>query len=1155
VASIYLTEDVVLSETLEVPLNYILNLCLNGHTLSLSDDASGCVLSIPGGLNLCDCSSGKTGKITGGTNSGVIVGVDKVNQDIGAQFNMYGGSITGNSNTSAGGGVKVCNRSTFNLNGGNITNNQAQGHGGGVFMSAYASSDTTLFRMYGGQISGNTATDGYGGGVYWRYAMHLYGGSIKNNISLTQRGGGVYLDGKYSNPAIGGSIQITDNRAGADSVITNGIASGGQNSNFYINNSSGSKDRTLNFSSSYPFTQDACIGLSSYTAPTLEAPVLMTLNNSTYIPDEAAANALLPYFFSDNDAYKVAYEPDKYANALVLASKANNVSWSGSGFNVTDSSGTALTSPYKVVLGGEFQFKIATGAESIITEPVIISAKIGTAEDIVLTPDDNDVYTISNITADTVITVTGIEGLSYGITLSADTDDWENTYGETPDALDISGSITGNTNVVIKEVELSDPDNFTWIYDSAFETGKTLTSTTAVKLGSITPKENVAPGDHPVTVTVTYYDTSSTEADASTATCELSGTYSVKKIALGGYVTLSIFNRNPKTGDMIMVDVSNVTPAEAQSSLVYQWMRGTESIGWSDIPGATKSFYTVTDDDLYRSLGVTVSASKDSVYTGTVLSDETLSVIKSFAINWNENGFSLTNPAGTILGNPYRTASGNTFQFKVKTGKDFVATDDLTVSAKIGSAEDAVLTPNANGVYTISRVTADTVISVTGIESRTYGISLAGDTGNWKNSYDVTPSVLDINGSITGNSEVIVKAVTLSDTGNFTWTYDSSFETAKTLTGTSPVKLGIITPKDNLALGDYPVTATVTYYDTSGIGASASTATCSLSGTHSVIEPPKTTVRLYGDNRYLTALAICDELKSVLDREKFDTIILASGIGFADAMSGTYLSYLTDAPILLINAGYANRVVEYVNSSLNEGGKVYVLGGEAVIAEAWLNGIQTSDVERLCGSAEIGTDRYGTNLAILNAAIEEGGSMEEILVCSGLGYADSIAASAAKRPILLVKNNAPNQNQKRFLESLNGNVTFYAIGGEASVTKAMEESLTAYGTVGNRVGGANRYETSCNIASRLIPEATSLMTTYGLGFADGISGSLLASATNSAIVLATDNQRAKACEYVDSNNIGSGYVLGGPALFKDITICDIFNISEYNIRTEHLAKE
>ena len=91
-------------------------------------------------------------------------------------FNIYGGTVSGNTATGDGGGVYVyssyayySSSSYFNMHGGTVSGNTATGSGGGVYVYAYSSSyssSSSYFNMYDGTISGNDATTG--GGVYTR---------------------------------------------------------------------------------------------------------------------------------------------------------------------------------------------------------------------------------------------------------------------------------------------------------------------------------------------------------------------------------------------------------------------------------------------------------------------------------------------------------------------------------------------------------------------------------------------------------------------------------------------------------------------------------------------------------------------------------------------------------------------------------------------------------------------------------------------------------------------------------------------------------------------------------------------------------------------------------------------------------------------------
>ena len=129
-------------------------------------------------------------------------------------FTMYGGEISGNS-ASNGGGVYVCGGSTFDLYGGKISGNTVTNDGGGVCVATNGK-----FNMHGGkiEISGNIAAT-YGGGVYVGGGVFtMSGGSITSNHTANDTyGGGVYVDthGTFnmSGGTIGGAAADKANKA------------------------------------------------------------------------------------------------------------------------------------------------------------------------------------------------------------------------------------------------------------------------------------------------------------------------------------------------------------------------------------------------------------------------------------------------------------------------------------------------------------------------------------------------------------------------------------------------------------------------------------------------------------------------------------------------------------------------------------------------------------------------------------------------------------------------------------------------------------------------------------------------------------------------------------------------------------------------------
>ena len=287
--------------------------------------------------------------------------------------------------------------------------------------------------------------------------------------------------------------------------------------------------------------------------------------------------------------------------------------------------------------------------------------------------------------------------------------------------------------------------------------------------------------------------------------------------------------------------------------------------------------------------------------------------------------------------------------------------------------------------------------------------------------------------------------------------------------------------------------------------------------------------RISGDNRFDTAFKVADQMKASLGVEKFDAVIVASGTNFADALSGSYLAAVKNAPILLsFNDEYNNKAKEYIRANLTPGGTVYILGGENAVPVSMEEGLEGFTVKRLAG-----TDRFGTNLAILE---EAGVADKDILVCTGLTFADSLSASASERPILLVWKDL-TEAQQNFLENLNGN-KLYVIGGESAVSKETEEQVAAYGEV-TRVAGGNRFETSVKVAETFFEAPTAVVLAYAWNFPDGLCGGALAATLDVPLVLTMNDWGATAIEYAKAMDIQGGTVLGGTNLIDDYNAMQI----------------
>ncbi len=291
--------------------------------------------------------------------------------------------------------------------------------------------------------------------------------------------------------------------------------------------------------------------------------------------------------------------------------------------------------------------------------------------------------------------------------------------------------------------------------------------------------------------------------------------------------------------------------------------------------------------------------------------------------------------------------------------------------------------------------------------------------------------------------------------------------------------------------------------------------------------------RVYGSSRYDTAFQSADTLKKQMGVEKFSCAIVTSGDNFADALAGSYLAYVKNAPILLTDNDNIGDVMAYIQKNVEKGATVYALGGKAVVTDKLLDLEKKGyDVKRLAGKS-----RFETNLEILKECGSVAG--KDVLVCTGFNFADSLSASAAKRPILLVDDKLTD-GQKAYLKQQSG-CKYCIVGGTGAVTGSVEKSLKSYGSV-SRLAGSNRFETSVMVAKKFFSDPTTAVLAYGYNFPDGLCAGPLAATINAPLILTATGDEAQAAAYAKEEGIKDGYVLGGSALINDKAVKKIFSM-------------
>ncbi len=306
----------------------------------------------------------------------------------------------------------------------------------------------------------------------------------------------------------------------------------------------------------------------------------------------------------------------------------------------------------------------------------------------------------------------------------------------------------------------------------------------------------------------------------------------------------------------------------------------------------------------------------------------------------------------------------------------------------------------------------------------------------------------------------------------------------------------------------------------------------------------KNVLRIAGNNRAWTSIQVAEKLKEESGLKQFDSVIIASGKDFADALSGTYLADLLNAPILLVRDNKKADVADilsYVKENLPAGKTVYILGGPAAVSEDVEAQYSDYTVKRLAGGS-----RYKTNLAILEEIEKLGGDMSEILISTGLDYADSLSASAAKKPMLMVKGDgALRDDQKAYIGE--HDAKYYIIGGPKAVNEDIENELMLYSGNVERVMGGNRYLTAVAVADKFIADPKGVAVSFSEDFPDALCGGVLASKMGYSLMFAKEGREKDAVAYIADHELKDGIVLGGEKALSDAVVRTVFSLTEDDI--------
>jgi putative cell wall-binding protein len=260
--------------------------------------------------------------------------------------------------------------------------------------------------------------------------------------------------------------------------------------------------------------------------------------------------------------------------------------------------------------------------------------------------------------------------------------------------------------------------------------------------------------------------------------------------------------------------------------------------------------------------------------------------------------------------------------------------------------------------------------------------------------------------------------------------------------------------------------------------------------------------QVYGDDRFDTAVESA--------RKSFpngaDTVVIATGFNWPDALAASSLAGAVDGPVLLTRRDSLPPVtaveIERMGAS-----NAYIIGGTDAISQQIEDDLAIAldgDVVRIHGP-----ERRGTANEIARETVRVLGDSYDgrALVVTALNYPDALCAAPIAAydgvPIFLAGADGIAQSTKETMLELEV-AEVMIVGGENAVSAATKAQLEALFDV-RRTGGATRYDTAANMAQFGVDEVglswDGLAFATGRDFPDALTGGVMQGRLGSTLLL------------------------------------------------------
>jgi putative cell wall-binding protein len=244
-------------------------------------------------------------------------------------------------------------------------------------------------------------------------------------------------------------------------------------------------------------------------------------------------------------------------------------------------------------------------------------------------------------------------------------------------------------------------------------------------------------------------------------------------------------------------------------------------------------------------------------------------------------------------------------------------------------------------------------------------------------------------------------------------------------------------------------------------------------------------VRRSGKDRYATAAALVATIPTA------DTVVIATGQDFPDALAGGAAAAAMGGPLLLVTKGEVPTPTREQLARLRPS-RIVVLGGPNSVADSVVTFLQQQPwgptVKRVSGK-----DRIATAIEASKEAFPDGADF--VYLATGGGFADALAAVPPAAfygaPILLTSGRLSSAVLAE-IDRLDPTEGVMIVGGPSSVPYDVDAQVYEAGRYASRIAGRDRYHTAALIASLLPEDTGAAFLASGGVFADALAAGPIA---------------------------------------------------------------